>query len=247
MRIIFVRHGDPDYVLDSLTGKGRREATALAKWVAALDPEVTEYYVSPLGRARLTAEYCLKPLGKEATVLPWVEEYTGKAEDPKDPAKDRAWDFFPSDWTKDSDIFCKDTWLNSPFFSDPSCREGYEKLTNGFDGLMAEYGYHRDGMIYRTDVPGRDDGRTVVIFCHMIATLTIIGHVTGIAAPLLWHGFFSAPTGISVLQTEEREPGIAWLRVRASGETAHLLDAGEPVSDSGFFPDHRFTVVKTKP
>ena len=34
MKIIFIRHGDPDYVNDSLTEKGIREAKLLAKRVA---------------------------------------------------------------------------------------------------------------------------------------------------------------------------------------------------------------------
>ena len=37
MRILFIRHGDPDYVNDTLTEKGRREAAALAERAAALD------------------------------------------------------------------------------------------------------------------------------------------------------------------------------------------------------------------
>jgi probable phosphoglycerate mutase len=52
----------------------------------------------------------------------------------------------------------------------------------------------------------------------------------------MWHGFFSAPTGVTVIQTEERDPGTAWFRVRAFGEVAHLFDGGEPIADSGFFP-----------
>lgn len=31
MRILFIRHGDPDYAVDGLTDKGRTEAGLLAK------------------------------------------------------------------------------------------------------------------------------------------------------------------------------------------------------------------------
>ena len=50
MRIIFVRHGDPDYANDTLTEKGWREAALLAERVSGWD--VTDFYVSPLGRAQ---------------------------------------------------------------------------------------------------------------------------------------------------------------------------------------------------
>lgn len=235
MKIIMIRHGDPDYQKDFLTEKGEREAACLAKWIKQFDPEVDAYYVSPLGRAKETCRVCLEPLGKEATVLPWIEEYTGRAFHPRKGYVRHAWDFYPGDWTKDEKLFSADEWLDSPLYADPSCKKGYLAITEGFDGLLKEYGYEREGHIYRTDwKDGKPCDKTIVIFCHMIATLTVVAHLTGIAAPLLWHGFFSAPTGLTVIETEERDPGTAWFRVRAMGEVAHLLCEGEPISDSGF-------------
>ena len=32
MRILFIRHGDPDYLNDTLTEKGCREADLFCKW-----------------------------------------------------------------------------------------------------------------------------------------------------------------------------------------------------------------------
>ena len=58
MRMLFIRHGDPDYVHDTLTEKGRREAALLAEYAPKLN--VGECYVSPLGRAQDTASYSLK-------------------------------------------------------------------------------------------------------------------------------------------------------------------------------------------
>ena len=58
MRILFIRHGDPDYVNDTLTEKGHREAALLAE--RAEDLNLGRCFVSPLGRARDTAAYCLK-------------------------------------------------------------------------------------------------------------------------------------------------------------------------------------------
>lgn len=58
MRIIFVRHAEPDYANDTLTEKGWREAALLAERVSGWD--VMDFYVSPLGRARDTASLSLK-------------------------------------------------------------------------------------------------------------------------------------------------------------------------------------------
>ncbi len=50
MKLLFIRHGDPDYTIDSLTEKGWKEAEFLSEKIAALD--VRDFYVSPLGRAK---------------------------------------------------------------------------------------------------------------------------------------------------------------------------------------------------
>ncbi|MFR9233755.1 MAG: histidine phosphatase family protein [Eisenbergiella massiliensis] len=73
MRIIFVRHAEPDYANDTLTEKGWREAALLAERVSGWD--VTDFYVSPLGRARDTASLSLKKMGRTAETFDWLREF----------------------------------------------------------------------------------------------------------------------------------------------------------------------------
>ena len=58
MKLLIVRHADPDYSIDSLTEKGWREAAYLSERLAKL--EVKRFYVSPLGRAKDTASLTLE-------------------------------------------------------------------------------------------------------------------------------------------------------------------------------------------
>ena len=248
MRIILIRHGDPDYVKDCLTELGRKEAKELAKRIKKLDPEVYAYYTSPLGRARETAEWCLKPLGREAEVLPWIEEFTGRIPDPEDGHLRLGWDLLPQDWMNDPLCYASGKWWEAGVYRGSNCESAYRRITEGFDALVSGYGYEREkpgegpGHCYRTcwgeENPDKKDGReiTIVIFCHMIATFSILSHVTGIAFPVFAHGFFSAPTGVNVLETEERVPGLAHFRIRAIGDISHLNAADFPLNDSGFFP-----------
>lgn len=60
MKLLIVRHGDPDYTIDSLTEKGWREARYLAQKLSKL--EIKDFYVSPLGRAKDTASCTLKKM-----------------------------------------------------------------------------------------------------------------------------------------------------------------------------------------
>ncbi len=67
MRLLFIRHGDPDYEHDALTDVGKAEADALAKHI--LDWNIDEVYLSPLGRARATAVPSLKVMGDAGRTL----------------------------------------------------------------------------------------------------------------------------------------------------------------------------------
>ena len=58
MKLLIVRHGDPDYDIDSLTEKGWKEVKYLSQRLSKL--EVKAFYVSPLGRAKDTASVTLK-------------------------------------------------------------------------------------------------------------------------------------------------------------------------------------------
>ena len=61
MRLIIVRHGDPNYELDTLTENGWKEARLAAECIAKLD--VKDFYVSPLGRAQDTAGCTIEKMG----------------------------------------------------------------------------------------------------------------------------------------------------------------------------------------
>ena len=58
MKLLIVRHGDPDYSIDSLTEKGWREAELLSEKLSKLD--IKDFYVSTMGRA-FTRRFIFNP------------------------------------------------------------------------------------------------------------------------------------------------------------------------------------------
>ena len=60
MRLIIVRHGDPNYEIDSLTQTGWKEAELAADRLSKMD--IKDFYVSSLGRAQDTASCTLKKM-----------------------------------------------------------------------------------------------------------------------------------------------------------------------------------------
>ena len=112
MRIIFIRHGDPDYEKDSLTEKGWREAALLAERVSRW--KVTDFYVSPLGRAQDTASLSLKKMGRQAQTLPWLREFRAFINDPGRGEHVIPWDFYPGFWTKEERMYDRNAFADTP-------------------------------------------------------------------------------------------------------------------------------------
>ena len=80
MKLIIIRHADPDYSIDSLTPVGWEEARLLAERVAGWD--VKAFYVSPLGRAQATLKPTLEKTGRTAEVKEWLREFPLRVKKP---------------------------------------------------------------------------------------------------------------------------------------------------------------------
>ena len=233
MKLIFIRHGDPDYVKDSLTEKGWREAEILSERVKGWD--IKDIYISPFGRAQDTASVSLNKLNRGGKTLDWLKEFYYRVKD-EDTGEDRIeWDFYPRYFVPHTGLHDKDQWFKTPIMQTGNIEEHYKEVINGIDTLLAEHGYvRREDGVYEVREHNDDN---LVFFCHFGITSLITGYLTGVAAPSLWQGFFMAPTSITVLGSEERIPGEAAFRVQSFGDFKHLTEAGEPVSNSGYFAD----------
>lgn len=232
MRIIFIRHGDPDYANDTLTAKGRIEAKLLSDRVSKWN--VKEFYCSPLGRAKDTAEYSLKRMNMEATVCEWLKEFYYPIKDPVTGRERISWDFFPSYWTEMEGMYNKDNCMNTPVLATGDIAAKAKMVYDGIDGILKSHGYERYKNYYKAVKPNTD---TIVIFSHLGVSFVMLSHLLGISAPVLWQQFFIAPTSVTEVCTEEREKGNAAFRVKKFGDVSHLYTAGENPSDSGFFQE----------
>lgn len=234
MRIIFIRHGDPDYSIDSLTEKGWKEARLLAKRVSKWD--VTDFYCSPLGRAKATASCTLEAVNRTAITYSWLREFEGHVVNPATGYSHICWDFMPDYWTYMDDMYDRDNWASSELMSSSTndINVEWQNVSQGIDSILSHYGYVRKDRYYEVK-EHRDD--TIVIFCHLGVTMVMMAHLLGISAPVLWHGFFLAPTSVTILNSEERIPGKAYFRCQVMGDTSHLSFNGEPISKSGYFAD----------
>ena len=237
MKIIFIRHGDPDYEHDSLTEKGIREAKLLAERVCQWE-NISQFYCSPLGRAQKTASYSLEKTGREAITYDWMREFSYFIDDPVTGRHGVPWDFMPRYWTEIPEMYDREAWKETMIYrSNDALLPAYREVCEGLDGLLSSYGYIRHNNYYITDPSKKKTEDTIVIFCHLGVTCMMLSHLLGISPVLLMHGFFLATTSVTVLGTEERMENDAVFRIQVMGDTSHLRMGKEPVSQAGYFTD----------
>lgn len=232
MRILIIRHGDPDYKRDSLTEKGWREAALLAERISKM--EVAAFYVSPLGRAQDTASLTLKKMGREAVTYDWLQEFPPRINRPDAVGvrKTLAWDWLPEDWTKEEAYFQRDRWAGTETMREGKVGEEYEMVIRNFDSVLAQHGYVREGDYYRVEQPNRD---TIVFFCHFGLECVLLSRLMNVSPMILWHHTCAAPATVTTLVSEERRQGKASFRMSGFGDISHFYAAGEEPSFSARF------------
>lgn len=231
MKLLIVRHGDPDYSIDSLTEKGWREAEYLAERLAANPAEY--YYVSPLGRAKDTASVTLNKLGRTAVECSWLREFQAPIWRPDVPDhKKIPWDWLPQDWMKEKRFFLPDQWDAPRQFHIDGVKLQYNWVTQKFDALLEQHGYARSGPYYQAVHANND---TIVFFFHFGVECVLLSHLLNVSPMILWHGLIAAPASVTTAVTEERRKGTASFRICAFGDISHLYCHQEPPSFSGRF------------
>ena len=231
MRLLIIRHGDPDYEKDSLTEKGWREAEYLSGRMLRMN--VREFYVSPLGRAKDTASCTLKKLGRTAAECQWLREFMPGIMRPDVPErKSIAWDWLPQDWMKEERFFLPDRWCEPEIMQEGHVKQEYDWVVQNFDGILERHGYKREGGWYRAVQANND---TIVFFCHFGVSCVLLSHLLHISPMVLWHGACAAPASVTTVVTEERREGIASFRMSSFGDVSHLYVHGEPPAFSARF------------
>ena len=231
MEIVFIRHGDPNYELDALTEKGILEAKALIPRVEKMNADY--YYVSPLGRARQTAQIAMERIDKEAKVLDWLREFPAVVKHICEPDPGpQCWDWMPSDWAKEPSFYDIDHFYDHPVMKKGHVKEIYEDVLNHFNALLRKHGYAKNGKTFDVLKANHD---TLCFFCHFGIECVLLSYLINVSPMILWHGFVASTSSVTIVNTEERQKGIASFRISHFGDTSHLDASGLEPSFSARF------------
>ena len=217
MKLLVVRHGEPNYEKDCLTENGRTQAQKLGERLN--DVDIAAAYASSMGRASETARIALDGRGLKITACDWLRELNVGVHDPDIEGAVPAWDICPKNWTGIKNYYDLDTFAFAEGTSGTGIYERYETLKSGLDKMLAEHGLQRTGGYYH--VTGSHD-KTIALFCHFGATCVVISHLLGISPIVTLQGFSAEPTAIATLCTDDRFGADVNFRIHGFGDIHHI-------------------------
>jgi len=221
MKLILVRHGDPNYELDCLTELGRKQAKVVAERL--MEEGIEEVYASCLGRAKQTAQAFIDRSGiGPMHVLDFMQELRfGKAD---------ALYQSGNPWLgalelvhQGEDLQSPD-WREYPQFKENMATVDADHVMAGTDEWLATLGYQREGLYYRcTNEDDRE--KTIVLFSHGGSSTALLSRVLNIPFPhmcvVLGH---IRHTAITVLQFDPRPGVLSMPIVEVMVDARHLQE-----------------------
>lgn len=200
MRLIIIRHAEPNYEKDCITKLGHLQAQAAAERLSS--EHIEEIFSSPMGRARETAEYTAKRLGfKDIQILDWMHEITwGSRDDREIPCDGHPWNC--TDRMVEKNIALADEeWRKNSFFSNNKASDEADRIASQTDEWLLTLGYEREGNYYRCRRED-DHQHTLALFCHGGSMSAMIAHIMNLSFPFICATFHIEHTGITTLRFE---------------------------------------------
>ncbi len=220
MRIIIVRHGQPNYEKDCLTPLGIRQAKAAAERLK--DEGIEEIYSSPMGRARQTAQETADLLGiREIKILDFMHELPWGTEGGPLYADGHPWNIADELVRQGWDLNRTD-WPEHPYFARNVVTKAVQGIAPCTDAWLATLGLQREGLYYRCT---REDDvqHTVALFCHGGSSTALLAQMFNLTFPYLCATVHLGFTGIATIRFS-RTPGDVYVpHVEILGDERHLL------------------------
>lgn len=217
MRIIFVRHGEPDYENDCLTKTGEKQAEAAAK---RLEREgISEIYASPMGRAAQTAAFTAKRLNLPVQTLPYMHEISWGG--PGIPEEGHPWTL--GDWMiaqEDFDFYHAD-WRQHPYFKGNAAVQCLDEISARFDQLLLNHGYRHEGTRYLCET---DQRKTFAVFSHGGSGSCVLSHLLALPFPYVCTVLPYEFTSVIILEFPVRKGEYVHPRIELFNDAAHTLN-----------------------
>jgi len=219
MKIIFIRHGEPDYENDTLTEKGFVQAELVSQRL--LEEGISEIYASPLGRAQDTARPLSEKTGLPVKTLGFMRELTWGSIDGGPVFSDgHPWDI-SDEMAKQGMDLTRTDWETNEFYRNNKAVSSVRTVEEGLDKWLAGFGYRRNGLYYEHD-NSEDEHKIVALFSHGGSSTAAIAHMLNLPFPYAIAMLHIDFTGITVLRLDKKKGAGVLPCMKLANDTKHL-------------------------
>lgn len=221
MKVLFIRHANPDYEKDCLTELGRVQADALSEVLCQMD--IKKIYSSSCGRAVETAQYTAKKLNLDIVSYDFLRELNWSPKDATRPYNDGSPWLIASDYVERNADLLDKTWKERGLFSETKTPDSVNDLGREFDEWLGSLGLKREGFYYRVE---NETDETVAVFCHAGIYSAIFSCVFNVPLPFALTSIPCDQTGVSVIEFCGKKGTLSAPILRMVNNLDHLKSKG---------------------
>lgn len=221
MRIVFVRHGHPNYELDRLTELGHLHAEAAAERIK--NEGIERIYASTCGRALETAEHTADKLGiprGEIVRCDFMREIRwGSTAKVPLPEKGHPW-LTVNEMERAGDPLLDEHWTSHELFRNNDRLIGaHRAVSERCDIWLAFLGYKREGDRYRVT---KKNDRTVAMFSHAGSSSCVLSHIFSLPFPFVFSAIRPDFTAVTVVTLEGEVGDLIVPRFEIANDSRHI-------------------------
>ena len=226
MKLLFVRHGHPDYQNDCLTPLGKIQAEQVAKRL--MKEPISAIYSSSFGRAKETAAPYAALTNLPVTILDWMHEVNWR---PKDGIGDEHMKYHPwllsFDMVKAGENPLTADLQNVEFYKNSTISDCYDLICRESDTWLSGLGYERKEHGY---ICTRENDDTIVLFAHHGSGTCLFSHLMNIPLLGMFANFGYTYTGISEFDFEGKTGEFLMPTLSLFNEHSHIDDCEQMLS-----------------
>ena len=216
MRLIFVRHGHPDYAKNALTELGVKQAQAAA---VRLEGEgINRIVTSTYGRAIETAQATSDRIGVPLSEgLPFMDERWVMGDLPPF-THEHPWAEADALAERGANLFDPDGEA-SEWFGEPARLAYDESARVAFDAWLGTLGYEREGQYYRCT---RENGDVIALFSHGGSSSRVMAHLMNLPFVYFCHMFHLDHTSVCVFDFKGGVGSLVTPKARLLNDARHI-------------------------
>lgn len=222
MRIVFVRHGHPNYELDCLTFLGHKHGEAVAERLR--EEPVEKIFSSTCGRALETAAHIDKKFGLGVNGLEFMREIKWGSEDDT-PVYADGHPWFNSDYlVEQGKNLLNPDWRESEQYRKNRMVKAGDELAKRLDEWLSGLGYTREGDYYRV---GQIQYGTIVLVSHGGASSAALAHLFNLPLPFVCSAICPDYTAVTVVNFSEKEGALVAPKFEIMNDARHIVNVDE--------------------